>query len=114
MAIIAYGGKEGAWKAGLTDAELEEMRPERTQAADRVRELYASGIRFFTKRAIADLVDQFDRARKHHQRVGTSEGNDDGESRGQMLFLQGLDGETVEIENETGTVWLAGTTEHAV
>lgn len=114
MSTIFYGGREGSWKAGLTDAELEKMRPERIQAANRVREFYASGIRFFTKRAIADLVDQFDRTRKHLQRVGTSEGNDGGESHGQMLFLQGLDGETVEVENETGTVWLAGTTEHAV
>ncbi|KAL2276788.1 hypothetical protein FJTKL_00449 [Diaporthe vaccinii] len=64
------------------------MRPERIQAANRFRALYASGIPLFTKRAIADMVDQFDRARKHLQHV-------------------------VELENEIGTVWpTTGTTEH--
>ncbi|KAK7732603.1 hypothetical protein SLS63_004858 [Diaporthe eres] len=113
MSAIAYADKEGAGRTGRTDPELEDMSPERIQAANRVRALYSSGIPFFTKRAIADLVDQFDRARKHLQHVGTSEGNDGGESRRQMLFLQDLDGKTVELENEIGTVWpTTGTTEH--
>lgn len=105
MAVILYGGKENTWKAGLTGAELEEMEPERIQAADRVRELYSSGIPFFSKHVMADLVEQFDRARRHLQYAGTSQGSDEVESRGQMFFLQGLDGKTVEIENEMGTVW---------
>lgn len=109
---MLYVGNEGAWKVGLTDAELEEMRPERIQAADRVRELYASGVPFFTKGAIAELVGQFDRATNETEHAGTSEGNDGGESREQMFFLQGLDGKTVDIENEMGTVWpTPGTTE---
>ncbi|KAK7697275.1 hypothetical protein SLS64_013709 [Diaporthe eres] len=94
MSAIAYADKEGAGRTGRTDPELEDMSPERIQAANRVRALYSSGIPFFTKRAIADLVDQFDRARKHLQHVD-------------------LDGKTVELENEIGTVWpTTGTTEH--
>lgn len=113
MSTIAYTDQDGAGRTGRADPELEDMRPERIQAANRVRALYASGIPFFTKRAIADLVDQFDRARNDLQHVGTSGGNDGGGSGGRMLFLQDLDGKTVEHENEIGTVWpTTGTTEH--
>lgn len=104
MSTIVYEGKACDTRIELTDAEIEEMKPAMRQAADRVRELYGSGVPFFTKDAIADLVGQLDRARKHHEQKGASEGD----THEQVFSLQGLDGKTVEIENEIGTAWPKG------
>lgn len=101
---VYYEGKACDTRSGLNEAEIEEMKPEMRRATDRIRKAYASGVPFFTKRAIADLAGQLDRARKHHEQSSAS-----GADTREMVFsLQGLDGNTVEIENEIGTAWPKG------
>lgn len=101
--IVYYEGKECDTRSGK-EAEVEETKSEMRHANDRVREVYASGVPFFTKKAIADLAGQLDQARKHHKQSSASEGD-----TGEMLFsLQGLDGNTVEMENKIGRAWPKG------
>ncbi|KUI72335.1 hypothetical protein VM1G_08043 [Cytospora mali] len=90
----------------LTDAELSAIEAETRQVADRVRELYANGVPFFTRSAIQDLVHQIDRATQRFQDEGPAG------ICGQTFSLQGLDGKTVEVDIEIGkTVRLRGTRE---
>lgn len=102
--IVYYEGKACETRSGLNEAEVKETKSEMTHAADRVREVYASGVPFFTKRAIADLAGQLDQARKHHKQGSASEGD----TREMVFSLQGLYGNTVEIENEVGRAWPKG------
>lgn len=104
MSTIVYEGKACDTRSGIKDAEVKETKSEMRHAADRVREVYASGVPFFTKRAIADLAVQLDRARKHHEQSSAS----GADTREMVFHLQGLDGNTVEIENEIGTAWPKG------
>lgn len=71
-----------------------------TEAAERVRELYASGVPFFTKHALAKLNAQLDRARKNYVHEGASESK----ARDGMFFLKPLDGRTITVYNEFGSV----------
>lgn len=106
MSTNVYEGKACDTRSGLEDAEGRETKSEMMLAADQVREIYASGVPFFTKRAIADLAGQLDRARKHYEQSSASEGD----TREMVFSLQGLDGNTVEIENKIGTAWPKGGT----
>lgn len=96
MSTLVYEGRESKSKDGPTGRKSKRIKPEMRQAAERVRELYASGVPFFTKGAIADLARQLDSAKRHHEQ---------GEASVQMFSLQGLDGKTVQVENEIGTAW---------
>lgn len=104
MSAIMYEGKACDTRRGLEDAEGRETKSEMALAADQVRGIYASGVPFFTKRAIADLAGQLDRARKHYEQSSASEGD----TREMVFSLQGLDGNTVEIENRIGMAWPKG------
>lgn len=71
-----------------------------TQAAARVRELYASGVPFFTKHALAELNVQLARARKRYVRDEAPESKAD-----DVLFLlKPLEGRTLGIRNAIGSV----------
>lgn len=79
--------------------------------ADQVREYFTRGVPFPTKDTIADLVRQLDRARKNLEDESVHNISNDDDSHVQMLSLRALDGKTVELENELGTVWPVATQE---
>lgn len=71
-----------------------------TRAAARVRELYASGVPFFTKPALAKLNAQLARARKRYVREEAPESK----AHDVMFLLKPLEGRTVGIYNGIGSV----------
>lgn len=107
-------GKDCALSSDLTDARLQKKKPEGSQVAERIRAFYTSGVPFFTKDAIADLAGQLHRARKQFQHESGLEGRDESSRQGQMLTLKALDGKTVEVENELGTVMSLGVASESV
>lgn len=104
----ASEGKNCALRSDLTDAKLGKMKPDGSQVTERIRAFYTSGVPFFTKDAIADLAGQLHHARKQFQHESGPGGRADGSRQVQMLTLKALDGKTVKVENELGTVQSLG------
>ena len=81
------------------------MKSDGSQDADQVREYFTRSVPFLKKDAIADLVRQLDLTRKNLEDESVHNTSNEGDSHVQMLSLRALDGKTVELENELGTVW---------
>lgn len=93
-----YTGKDDPRNYDLTDDEIATRGSDLQEAAKTLRAMYRDGAPFFTKDAIRKLVRQIDNSNS-----GIEHGKESREGRPRYFSIEGLDGKTVEIENETGT-----------
>lgn len=89
----------------LADRTSTAAQPSTDQAIRRIREFYESGVKVFTKEALADLASQIDSAREslqnerasEDQRLASDPDATEDEDHDLKFSLRGLDGETVKI-----------------
>lgn len=96
IGLYLYLGKDNFTRYLVTEEELNDNEPERLQTQSEIRTLYHNGVPCFSRSAIQNLVRQID---------DTNLRINNGEPAESLQFsIPTVNGKTVEIEVETGTI----------